>query len=255
MGRAIAIVIGVDKGPAIDKYGLATLTYAENGAEQIATFARTLGYDPVVTLVGPQATFERVDKALREAGEVNPPWDTVLLVFSGHGIRKDSGLRCDHWKDEHWCLYNDLMVDDHLLMRTQKFAPKTKLFIVADCCFAGGGSGMYGLPMLLQRAAGFLSNLFTWKPKAWENDVDTGRKAVPDFDCSPPRAKVLLLASSSQAVSDAGPFMRAFLKASSDPTALSSFNAFADRVRTLGGRPVLRPKGSPLRTEPAFKPQ
>jgi hypothetical protein len=254
MARATAIIIGVDKGPTIEKYGLKQLTYAENGAEQIAKFAKATGYDPVVKLVGPSATFDRVDEALRNAGEVNPPWDAVLLMFSGHGFRKDSGLRCDHWMDEHWCLHDELMVDDHLLMRTQKFAATTKLFIVADCCFAGGGSGLDGLPKLLQRAVSFLSDLVWRRREAWEGDADAGRRAVLDFDCSPPRARVLLLASSSQTVAEAGPFMRAFLTAAGEPTALSSFNAFAGRMRALEGRPMLLPVDSPLRTEPAFKP-
>jgi len=259
MASAKAIIIGVDAGPAIREYGLPELTYAEDGARQIAEYATALRYD-VTTLVGPEATYQNVDGALREAADPVIGWETVLVVFSGHGVRKDSGMRCDYNEfDEHWCLHNELMVDDHLLMRMQAFAEGTYLFVVADCCFAGGGSGWEGAPMrkLLRHAANLMSGFVPGLPKFWENDVDAGRKLVRKdaaFNCSHPKAQFLLLASSDQDAAEAGPFMKAFLTAWQEPAARSTFRAFRDRMLKLGGRPVLLPSDSPLLDMPAFAP-
>lgn len=258
MARATAVIIGVDDGPAIQQYHLPILTYAENGACKIAEYASDLLYDPITKLIGPDATYDRVDDALRRVAEAQPAWETVLIVFSGHGFRKNSGRRCNDQLDEHWCLHDKLMVDDHLLMRTQKFASTTRVFIVADCCFAARGSGFDGLPKeLIRRALNVLPDRLGWRRTFWENDVDAGRKRVwevPHFDCSSPKAELLLLASSAQSSAEAGPFMDAFLKAWAEPRARSSFSAFADRMRTLGGKPVLLPNDSPLLKAPAFMP-
>ena len=258
MPNTIAIVIGVGTGPAISSYGLGNLPHAEPAARLIATHARGLNYSSVTELVGSVAAYGNVDNALRKAAEALPA--TVLIVFSGHGFRKNPGGLCEYGSlDEHWCLHNELMVDDHLLMRTQKFAPSTRVFIVADCCFAADGSGVTGelARELLRHAAVPLPDLFAQRPKPWDSAVEAGREALrkdPSFNCSPPQAQVLFLGASGSGPSEAGFFMRAFLSALGEPDAVKSFRAFHQRLAQLGGTPVLWTNHNPLLDAPAFVP-
>lgn len=260
MANSTAIIIGVGCGPAIRENGLQPLPHVVPSVERIARNAGDLGYSSVTKLIGPDATHDNVDAALRAAAR-RPALDTVLVVFSGHGFEKNVGRFCEYGgaADQHWCLYDELMVDHHLLMRTQHFAPTTRLYIVADCCFAAAGSGVSGrlARMLTDSASGPLPDLFAGRPAPWESAVDRGREAVrkiPEFNCTPPQAQWFLLAASDTNLAEAGIFMRAFLHAWDEPGARYSFRTFRKRVASLGGRPVVRPRNTPLLDAPAFVP-
>lgn len=262
MPRATAIIIGVSNGDSFDDYSLASLPHAEPAAERIAGYAQALKYDPVVKLIGPDATFDNVDGAFREAAKTE--WDTVLVVFSGHGWQMNSGLRCESdYLDEHWCLYDQLMVDDHLLMLT-KLLQTSRLFIVADCCYAAEGSGRSGdLARELRRhESDPLPDLFLL-PDLWEDAVRTGRAKVREenatFNCLPPAFDVLLLAAAGREKAEEAVFMRAFLTAWEEGTPRKSFRHFYHRVVQLvtsetASTVRLVPSNSLLLTRPAFEP-
>lgn len=260
MENSAAIIIGVGCGPAGKGNGLPPLPHAEPAAVRIAQYVGGLGYNSVQSLIGPAATHDNVEIALRAAADVQPALNTVLIVFSGHGFQQDAGRFCEYGSlDEHWCLYDEFMVDHYLLMLTQRFASTTRLFIVADCCYAAEASGVSGrlARALAQNASGPLPDLFARRPASWEGSVDQRREAVvkkPGFDCSPPQAQWLLLAASADDESEPGVFMSAFLRAWEEPDARSTFRAFWMRLVGLGGRPVLRPDKSPLLDLPAFAP-
>jgi hypothetical protein len=253
MSRAIAIVIGVGSGPLISNEGLETLDYAEPGASDILKRAVAVGYTPGPNLIGPNATLANVEAALRAAVKADPPWDTVLLVFSGHGLSEDSGGLCESGsEDEHWCLHDKLLVDDHLLQFTQQLAPATRLYIVADCCYAAEGSGIKGLvARLLRRAGRFLTEAGK-RQSSWAAAVKAQRDML--FDCSEPSAQWILFGASSSSPAEAKAFMNAFLAAWDQPPPQPTFREFEIRIRANYGKPAVRCKDASLLDLRAFVP-
>jgi hypothetical protein len=261
MARTTAIIIGVGEGPEIDRLNLIHLTYAEPGAETIAGYAHNLGYDPVIRLIGPDATLNRVVNAIDTVSRLRPPLDTVLIVFSGHGHQQDSGGLCEYQgMDEHWCLRNGLLVDDRLLLLTQQFASTTRLLIVADCCFAAEGSGAHGelFRKLMRRTSNLLADLFAGPRRRWRREIEDARAALRREllvgNCRPPDARWLLFGSSGSTPAETGKFMEAFLRAWNEPGARTSFRTFSKELRRLGGAPVVLAQDSALLDDPAFVP-
>jgi hypothetical protein len=257
MPRATAIIIGVGE-PAIDGLDLIHLPYAEPGAETIAGYAHDLGYDPVIRLIGPDATLGRVVTAIDTVSKLRPPLDTVLIVFSGHGYQQNSGGRCEYGGlDEHWCLRNGLLVDDQLLLLTKQFDLPTRLLIVADCCYAAEGSGIHGelFRKLMRHVSNLVGDLFGGQQRRWTREITGAHEALRRElvgDCLPPEARWLFFGASGSGPADAGKFMSAFLSAWNEPGARTSFRTFWKSLKKCA--PVVLPENSPLLDDPAFKP-
>jgi hypothetical protein len=260
MPRATAIIIGVGEGPEMDRLNLPHLDYAESGAREIAGYAHNLGYDPVIRLIGPDATLQGVIDAIDAASKVSPPLDTVLIVFSGHGYRCDSGGRCEYGgQDEHWCLRTGLLVDDQLLLLTKQFKRSTRLLIVSDCCYAAEGSGVHGelFRKLMRRLSNGVADLFGGPERRWGREIEASHEALRlelVGDCLPPEARWLLFGASGSGTAEAGKFMGAFLRAWNEPDARKSFRTFWKSLERLRVAPVVLPEDSPLLDDPAFEP-
>lgn len=260
MPRATAIIIGVGEGPEIDRLSLQRLNYAEPGAEKIAGYAHDLGYDPVVRLIGPEATLAGVVNAINAASRVKPPLDTVLIVFSGHGYHRNSGGRCEfEGPDEHWCLRDGLLVDDQLLLLTKQFELPTRLLIVADCCYAAEGSGIHGISFrnLIRRVSNQIGDMLDGSQRRWTSEIEGAHETLRRElvgDCLPPKARWLFFGASGSGSADAGKFMTAFLRAWNEPGARKSFRTFRKSLNDLGGEPVVLPEDSSLLDDPAFEP-
>ncbi|HYJ78202.1 MAG TPA: caspase family protein [Longimicrobiaceae bacterium] len=264
MTNAAAIIIGAGSSQSARAVGLKDLSHSDPAAVVIADYARRLGYTQVEELIGPNAKYKKVDDALQQAAAACPAWDTVLIVFSGHGYRMDAGLKCDHYDDMHWCLDDAMMVDHHLLSRTQRFSERTRLFILADCCFAAGGSGRDGMPkMVMAKASAPILAPSALPLSPWEKAVEDGRAAVRrdhTFNCEKPKAETLLFAAADEAPAPAGVFMGALLQVW-QPGVEQSFRDLHGQVLALvlqqsanTNTPRLIPANSPLLDAPAFVP-
>jgi hypothetical protein len=268
MPRGIAIVIGVRAAPVFSRYGLPVLESAEADAYKMTLIAQGLGYE-VQGLLGPDATVQAVEQAVQSAAAaLTGTGDTFLLSFSGHGVKLEGGVCEGDGDDEHWCLYDGLIVDDLIRSLLKSFPSQARVYIVADCCYSGEiGEWIQLAALVKRRLAEDSARVFAEKLLIPEHivtmyaDVERERQRVrqadPTLDCTPPSATVLLLASVRQGLAVDGAFMRGLRKAWGATGARKSFTDFCARIEIevfseIKQPPVLIPSNSPLAVQPPF---
>lgn len=269
MARGIAIVIGVRASPLFGTYGLGILEHAEADACKMAEIARGLGYE-VSCFLGPDATCAAVENAVdTAAAALTDTDDALLLSFSGHGVPLPGVLCETDGSDEHWCLYDGLVVDDRIRLFWQKMGSQARVYTVADCCHSGDISERIQKAALLHRRlwenAWFSAVARLFVPAAilrLYTDIDRERLKVrndnPGLNCDPPVARVLLLSSVKAGIARDGAFMRGLRAAWVQPEARKSFRKFRDYIEIEVRKEVRQPPGlttnnSLLADKPPFK--
>jgi metacaspase-1 len=111
-------------GPVSDATGLEAL-------------ARSQGYQTQL-LLNEQATAGNVIQALETAATNLTAGDCLLITFSGHGAQlpDKSGDEKDR-KDETWCLYDRMFIDDELYVLWKGFAKDVRILMLSDSCHSG----------------------------------------------------------------------------------------------------------------------
>lgn len=137
MPRALSLHIGVDH-PS-ERLADRPLQHSEHTAWRMAELASQAGYDALQVLRGAAATRAAVHQALSAAAGTLAPGDTMLLSFSGHGTqqRDPDGDERDG-RDESWCLYDGLLMDDTLFGYWSLFERGVRIVVVAESCHSGG---------------------------------------------------------------------------------------------------------------------
>ena len=160
MPRGISIHIGVNQiDPA--HYGTdGILRGCENDARAMHSIASSQGYETSLLLTR-DATSAKVLKALYSAAERLAPGDILLLTYAGHGSQiPDSDGDEDDRRDETWCLYDRMMVDDELYRTWAQFKPGVRVFMLSDSCHSGTVAREYALlnesiQPLVEKSRGF----------------------------------------------------------------------------------------------------
>jgi metacaspase-1 len=135
-GRALTVGVNV-----VDKVHYqnwpAQLKCAEFDARDVAAIAERAGCD-TRTLLGADATRQRVLGALDAAATSSQPGDLFVFFYAGHGGQvpdlngdEDDGL------DETMCLFDGQLVDDELAVAWSRFQPGVRIFTCADSCHSG----------------------------------------------------------------------------------------------------------------------
>jgi len=136
MQRGISIHIGVNHAPRMRPI----LSRSEEAAWKMAGLAFEAGYHDIHLLRGAAATREAVGALLERTARALQPGQTLFVSFSGHGSRKRdrNGDERDRW-DETWCLHDRELVDDDLANYWKLLARDTRVLVVSETCFGGGG--------------------------------------------------------------------------------------------------------------------
>lgn len=137
MNHSLALHIGLNR-ISPDHYGTdGALAGCVNDANAMQRIARAQGYS-TVKLLDEQATAENVLSHVMRAASSLQPGGTFLLTYSGHGaqVDDDSGDEVDG-KDETWCLYDRMLIDDELWAALQRFPAGAQVVIVSDSCHSG----------------------------------------------------------------------------------------------------------------------
>lgn len=118
------------------------LKSAENDAIALAKIAATRGFTNIRLLLGKQATKEALIKCIYEYIAILNSGDLFFMSFSGHGIKipdknNDETRKENDKKDEAWCLYNDILVDDEIKELLRAFKKKVRIIFLSDSCFSG----------------------------------------------------------------------------------------------------------------------
>lgn len=91
-----------------------------------------------VALLDEDATIDNVLYAIALAARNLKDGDTFLLTFSGHGMQQyDINDDEEDGKDENWCLYDGLLLDDQLYECWKSFRPGVRIVVVVDGCHSG----------------------------------------------------------------------------------------------------------------------
>ena len=89
-------------------------------------------------LLDKDASKKGVKTALNKLVSESKTGDELVVTYSGHGtsVPDSSGDEGDG-KDEAWCLYDGLMIDDEIQAIIGKLPSGVKLTIISDSCFSG----------------------------------------------------------------------------------------------------------------------
>jgi hypothetical protein len=156
--RGYALTIGLN---AIDPNHYANFSGKLQGCEADAAAMREIGTSEgfrVRTLMTRDATRKNVLNEISKAAEELKAGDVFLLSYSGHGgqLPDLNGDELDE-RDETWCLYDGMLVDDEIYSYLKKFAKGVRILMFTDCCFSGTVSkalDSYGRPNPLTSSSG-----------------------------------------------------------------------------------------------------
>jgi metacaspase-1 len=106
-------------------------------AQDMRDLSKKLGYNAKL-LLDPKATADNVQQELRHAAAALESGDTFLLTYSGHGgqVPDTNGDETDA-RDETWCLYDRMLVDDELYALYAAFAAGVRIAVLSDSCHSG----------------------------------------------------------------------------------------------------------------------
>jgi hypothetical protein len=147
--KAISVHVGIN---AVDAgvFNADTLRGCENDARAMFELAGSFNADFVrrELFLGAEATFKRVDEAIRAAAQELAAGDVFFFTFAGHGSQRPEGPGGDETadrRDEEIVLYDRIMIDDYIRRALwSRFGPGVRLLAVADCCHSG--TGVFAVP-------------------------------------------------------------------------------------------------------------
>jgi metacaspase-1 len=99
--------------------------------------AKRFRYDPAI-LTDKDATAEQILLGIEIAARYLECGDKFFVTFSGHGTHiHDFDQDEDDARDEAWCCYDKLIIDDELYARWKLFRPGVRILVIADSCHSG----------------------------------------------------------------------------------------------------------------------
>ena len=136
--RGIAMTIGLNRvGPHYGG-GAPPLRGCVNDARDIHTIARLQKFECMAPLLDEQATSSAVMQGIRQAAKELKSGDIFLIQFSGHGAQiPDTNGDEPDGKDETWCLYDRMLIDDELARLWAEFAEGVRILMLSDSCHSG----------------------------------------------------------------------------------------------------------------------
>jgi hypothetical protein len=115
----------------------AALAGCENDALALVALAKQAGFRPR-SLLGADATSERIVEVLREHADLLEDGDHLLVTYAGHGgyVLDVGGDESDS-QDETWVLYDRQFLDDEIKAELARFRPGVRILVLSDSCHSG----------------------------------------------------------------------------------------------------------------------
>jgi len=146
MARGRSLHIGLNRiDPA--HYGSdGALSGCLNDARDMGALAESQGYDPRISLLDDKATVSAVKAAINEASAALEAGDIFLMTYAGHGgqvpdTNGDEGSDelggAGDAKDETWCLFDRMLIDDELYALLGGFREGVRIVVISDSCHSG----------------------------------------------------------------------------------------------------------------------
>lgn len=113
------------------------LKSCEYDAEDMCAIARSRGFETTL-LKTEEATSARVMEEIEKAAATLEAGDVFLLTYAGHGSQVDDRNHDERdGKDETWCLYDRMLLDDERQVALAKFVADVRIVVVVDGCHSG----------------------------------------------------------------------------------------------------------------------
>lgn len=137
MAQGISIHIGVNEFDPAHYGSKGTLRACEFDARDMHQIAQANGYQSMVLLTR-DATTANVIQALQDAAARLQSGDILFLTYAGHGAQvPDVDEEEPDRRDETWCLYDRMLVDDELYRLWAQFKPGVRILMLSDSCHSG----------------------------------------------------------------------------------------------------------------------
>jgi metacaspase-1 len=135
MAKALALHMGLNR---IDPKHYGTeglLAGCVNDARAMKDIAASRGFTSTL-LVDREATSQRVVDWLEGAARTARADDTVIVTYAGHGsqVADTNNPSEPDGKDETWCLYDRMLVDDELARCWAIFPAGVRILLISDSC-------------------------------------------------------------------------------------------------------------------------
>ena len=141
MAYGISIHIGLNVIDA-KHYGSSNeLKGCINDANAMHAIAKSKGFDESYLLIDKDGTYKNVTTQLKKAARKLKKGDFLLITYAGHGASVwDNNNDENDGKDETWCLYDRMILDDELAACWAKFKDGVRVLMVSDSCHSGSVS-------------------------------------------------------------------------------------------------------------------
>lgn len=138
MPYGISIHIGLNEIDPAHYGSKYALTGCINDAKDMLAIAGEKKFDESYILSDQQGTSANVLAHLSKAAKKLKKNDMLFLTYSGHGsyVWDNNGDEADG-KDETWCLYDRMLIDDELALYWSRFKDGVKILMVSDSCHSG----------------------------------------------------------------------------------------------------------------------
>ena len=188
-------VNSVDPVHYMDPEGKLDLGGCENDARAMFNIAVSRGFEAKILLTR-DAVRESVHAEIKKAAKELSPEDIFLITFSGHGgqVYDFSGEEFD-FKDETWCLYDVMLIDDELRHLWNKFEEGVRILWISDSCHSMGAFRSLGSGTNLNRNDGLKYRIVPEnKLRKIFDEHETLYKKIADMYPGKPKPKASILA-------------------------------------------------------------
>jgi metacaspase-1 len=138
MSYGISIHIGLNQIDALHYGSSFTLKGCINDANAMHSIAKNKGFNESYLLIDKDGTHKKIVTHLKKAASKLIKGDFLFITYAGHGasVYDTNGDEPDE-KDETWCLYDRMILDDELTVCWAKFKAGVKIFMISDSCHSG----------------------------------------------------------------------------------------------------------------------
>lgn len=152
--NAYSLHIGVNRtNPAAYPGGISDLNGCVSDAEAYKKIAIQAGFRKSHLMTDSKATIGEVARYIHYAADHIRSGDLFFVSYAGHGasVRDASGDEPDG-RDETWCLYDGLLLDDYLYSLWARFDAGVRLLVISDSCHSGSVARVQAAARAMNRA-------------------------------------------------------------------------------------------------------
>jgi len=141
MPYGISIHIGLNEIDPVHYGAGNSLRGCINDARAMHAIAVDKKYNESYLLIDTDGTYKNLVALLKKAARKLKKDDMLLISYAGHGASIwDNNQDELDGKDETWCLYDRMIVDDELAAIWSRFKAGVKILMVSDSCHSGSVS-------------------------------------------------------------------------------------------------------------------